>query len=264
MGNSIVVGGYFILSLNSQTTHVLYNVYKSNPEQLEDVELVVKIIATDSDNLKEQIIFAANNQNSITEDLKALNKYHERIEEYFKGYGGVGLYYERLRGQYPKITPPYKKINIENIAKVYISVFLQEPHKMKSNAISKIDEYQQKGKIFDSDDEVEKYYYCALLNYWLNKFLANNEITLKSKTMDMHLLLVCDLQLNKLDNINNVEEKEKVRQKIEHLRNEDNAKSNFQTSITFIEGENYLFERRGFYSGPKTKRMIENLLGKNQ
>jgi len=129
-----------------QTTHVLYNVYKSNPERLRDVELIVKVIATNDNVLKERIIFAANNQNSISEDLKALNKYHEKIEEFFNGFAEFKLYYERLRGQYPKINPPYKKINIENLAKVYISVFLQEPHKMKSNAISKIEEYQKKEK----------------------------------------------------------------------------------------------------------------------
>ncbi len=235
---------------------MLYNVYKSNPERLENVELVIKVIATDDDGLKEQIIFAANNQNSITEDLKALNKYHEEIEVYFKGFNGSEICYERLRGQYPTVTPPYKKINIENLAKIYISVFLQEPHKMKSNAISKIDEYQKKKKIFSPDDkEVNKYYYCALLYYWLNKFLVNDNIKLKSKTMDMHLLLVCDLQLNKTSGISNVDDK------IKYLCDENNAKNIFILSITFIESNQYLFERRGFYSGPKTKKMTDNLNG---
>jgi len=135
-----------------QTTHVLYNVYKSNPEKLKDVELIVKVIATNNNSLKERIIFAANNQNSISEDLKALNKYNEKIEEFFNGFAGFKLYYERLRGQYPKVNPPYKKINIENLAKVYISVFLQEPHRMKSNAIGKFEEYQKKKKIFNPEE----------------------------------------------------------------------------------------------------------------
>lgn len=236
-----------------QTTHILYNVYKSNPVKLENVELVIKVIATDDNNLKDQIIFAANNQNSITEDLKALNEYHKKIEEYFKGFNNFELYYERLRGQYPRVNPPYKKINIENLAKVYISVFLQEPHKMKSNAISKIEEYQKNKKIFNpGDKEVNKYYYCSLLYYWLNKFLVNDGIKLKSKTMDMHLLLVCDLQLNKESGINNVDDK------IKYLCDENNAKTIFVNSKDFIESKEYLFERRGFYSGPKTKKMIED------
>ena len=55
----------------------------------------------------------------------------------------------------------------------------------------------------------------------MNKFLFNNEIKLKSKTMDMHLLLICDLQLNKTSEISN------VNNKIMHLCCEDNAKKKF-------------------------------------
>jgi hypothetical protein len=236
-----------------QTTHVLYNFYKSNSENLQNVELVVKVIATDDNKLKEQIIFAANNQNSITEDLKALNKYHEKIEEYFKGFNGFEIYYERLRGQYPTVEPPYKKVNIENLAKVYISVFLQEPHKMKSNAISKIEEYQKKKKMFSPDDnEVNKYYYCALLYYWLNKFSINDEVKLKSKTMDMHLLLVCDLQMDRTKEVSNIDDK------IKYLCDENNAKAIFSSSVSFLETRDYLFKRRGFYSGLNTKKMIQD------
>lgn len=245
-----------------QTTHVLYEIYKSDPEKLKNVELTIKVIATKDDNLKDKIIFAANNQNSISEDLRALNDYHKKIEEYFKGLTNnqLGLCYERLRGQYPSTNPPYKKINIENLAKVNISVFLQEPHKMKSNAISKIDEYQKKKKIFDPTDlEIDKYYYCTLLYYWLNKFVTNNEIELKSKTMDMHLLLACDLKLNSNPEISN-----NVDKKIQHLSDENNAEKIFKNSISFIESQNYLFERRGFYSGPKTKRMVDNLIKEGQ
>ncbi|MGC8691301.1 MAG: AIPR family protein [Caldisericum sp.] len=238
-----------------QTTHVLYNFYKSNSESLQNVELVIKVIATDDNRLKEQIIFAANNQNSITEDLKALNKYHEKIEEYFKGFNGFEIYYERLRGQYPTVAPPYKKVNIENLAKVYISVFLREPHKMKSNAISKIEEYQKKKRIFSPDDnEVNKYYYCALLYYWLSKFSINDEVELRSKTMDMHLLLVCDLQLDRTKEVYNIDDK------IKYLCDENNAKAIFSSSVSFLETRDYLFKRRGFYSGPNTKKMIQDFL----
>lgn len=236
-----------------QTVHVLYEMYKSEPTKLNGIELTVKAIATKDEDLKSKIIFAANNQNSISEDLRSLNDYHKKIEEYFKGFTGnnLELCYERLRGQYPSISPPYKKISIENLAKVYISIFLKEPHKMKSNAISKIDDYQKTKKIFYKGDEVNKYYYCALLYYWLNKFVINNQISLKSKTMDMHLLLVCDLKLGSNRNID---------EKINFLSHELNALKVFNDSISFIENEDYLFDKRGFYSGPKTNKLISKLV----
>ncbi len=232
-----------------QTTHILYEEYKQNPNNLDSIEIIAKIIATKNSDLKKQIIFAANNQNSIDKDLQSLNKYHEKIEEYYKGNDEFTLFYERLRGQYSNIVEPYKKINIENLAKVYVSVFLQEPHKMKSNAIKKINKYQEEKKIFNDDKNIPKYYYSGILFYWLNKFLLNRQLNLKSKTMDMHLLLGIDLFLDK--------ECSNIKEKIAYLKTEEKALNIFSTANNFLSKEDYLFEKRGFYSGPKTKKLIE-------
>ena len=177
-----------------QTTHILFEKFKEDPVSIDNIEIVVKVISTKDNELKMKIIFAANNQNSIQKDLQSLNEFHERVEQHFSGVDDLPLYFERLRGQHSDISPPYRRINIENLAKVYISVFKQEPHKMKSNAIQKIEEYQKDKKIFREDENIADYYYCAILYYWLNFFTLNNLIVLKSKTEDMHLLMACDLE----------------------------------------------------------------------
>ena len=237
-----------------QTTHILYEHHKENPKSLENLEIVVKVIATEDNDLKKQIIFAANNQNAIDKDLQSLNEFHEKIEQFFQGNDDLKLFYERLRGQYANVTPPYKKINIEALARIYISTFLKEPHKMKSNAIKKINEYQQNGKIFKHGnlENIADYYYCAILYYWLNKFVVNNVIILKSQTMDMHLLMSCNLTLEK-------DGKNTTQDKINYIKYETNAKITFEKVCLFIEKQRFLFERRGFYSSPKTKRLIEEL-----
>lgn len=235
-----------------QTTHIIFEKYNESPESVENIEVVTKIIATKDNDLKKQIIFAANNQNSIDKDLQSLNDFHGRIEEYFLGVDTMLLYFERLRGQHSQINPPYSRINIENLAKVYISVFLFEPHKMKSNAIKKINDYQNKKKIFNEKDEPINYYYCGLLYYWLNHFIVNNEIELKSKTMDMHLIMACNIKLTKLGH-------KTIDKKIEHLINRENAKNIFNQANNFINNQNFLFERRGFYSAPKTEQLINNM-----
>jgi len=228
-----------------QTTHMLYEQYKENPEKVENIEIIAKVIATENPDLKKQIIFAANNQNSIGKDLQSLNKYHEKIEEYYKG-NDDKLFYERLRGQYSNIIKPYKKINIENLAKVYISVFLQEPHKMKSNAIKKIEKYQNEKKIFYDEND-----YCGILYYYLNKFLLNKQIVLKSKTMDMHLLLGVNLFLDK--------KYSKLEKKIDSLKSENDVFTIFKNTNVFLTEQKYLFEKRGFYSSPKTKKLVNSI-----
>ncbi len=233
-----------------QTTHILFERHEESPDSVENIEVVAKIIATKDNNLKKEIIFAANNQNSIEKDLQSLNDFHEKVETYFSGVETtIPLYFERLRGQYSQINPPYSRINIENLAKVYISVFLAEPHKMKSNAIKRIEEYQKNKKVFNETDDVSGYYYCAILFYWFNYFVVNNEISLQSKTMDMHLLMACNLELVKQGFAS-------VEDRINYMKVDANAKKIFTETNNFLTQQAYLFERRGFYSAPKTKELI--------
>lgn len=241
-----------------QTTTSLFKMFKDsdNPCEIDDVEVIAKVISTQNEDLKKSIIYATNNQNAIDKDLQSLNDFHTKIETYFLGNDSMPdkLCYERLRGQYSSITPPYKKINIETIARVYISVFFYEPEKMKSNALKKIDEYQKSKKIFNEDSNLENYYYCAILYYWFNKFVVNRVINLKSKTMDMHLLMACNLFLNNECN-------QDVKEKIRYLSIENKAKKVFESTCKFLNSTecDFLFERRGFYSTPKTKLLIEKI-----
>lgn len=254
-----VISDTFILTFpriinGCQTTNILYKKYKEDKDYLQDIEIVAKIISTNDNNLKKEIIYAANNQNSISKDLQSLNDFHQKIEIYFQGKDekNYHLYFERLRGQYSNITPSYSKVNIETLSRLYISIFLRKPHEMKSNALSVIEQLQKENRIFNNTIEVEKYYYCAVLWYWFNHFLINNVFSMKSKTMDMHILMACDLFLEKKNVISTTE-------KLERLTDESYAKQLFTETVNKLNNYPYLFERRGFYSNPKTITLIKNI-----
>jgi len=149
------------------------------------------------------------------------------------------------------VSPPYSKINIEGLSRLYISIFLRKPHEMKSNAISVIEQFQTEGKIFNDITKIETYYYCGVLWYWFNHLLLNGNISMKSKTMDMHILMACDLLLNK-KNIRGEE-------KLTFLSNENNALTLFKETTDLLNAKIYLFERRGFYSNPKTLKLINEI-----
>lgn len=237
-----------------QTTNILYKKYKEDKDSLQNVEIVAKIISTNDNNLKKDIIYAANNQNSISKDLQSLNDYHQKIELYFEGKDDKNyhLYFERLRGQYSYVTPPYSKVNIETLSRLYISAFLRKPHEMKSNALSVIEQMQKEGKVFNNETEVEKYYYCAVLWYWFNHFLINDVFSMKSKTMDMHIIMACDLILEK-------ENASSSTDKLTILTDENKARSLFIETVNKLNNCSYLFERRGLYSNPKTLKLIEDI-----
>ncbi|ORF08517.1 AIPR protein [Snodgrassella alvi] len=236
-----------------QTTNMLYEQYKSDENSINDVYIVAKIIATNHKELRKKIVYAANNQNSIDKDLQSLNDYHEKIEQYYNGMSknDLLLYFERLRGQHAQVTPPYSKINIETLARVYISTFLKLPNTMKSSALKKIEEHKIKGDVFNFDHDVEDYYYCGVLHYWINHFVANKSILFKSKTMDMHLLMSCHIVLDKVHKTTN--------DKISYLKNEQNAYNLFTKLTDFLNKKDYLFERRAFYSVPKVTQLLKEL-----
>ncbi len=241
-----------------QTSHILFDYYKTNPDEADKTEVIAKIISTTNPDLKKNIIYATNNQNAIDKDLETLNDFHSKLEEHFIGKDSFGIYFERLRGQYSEISPPYKVLTKEIIAKAYISVLLKEPHLMKSNALSRIEKYRDEGKIFTKIDncELDKYYYSGVLYFLTHKILANNTIQLKSKTMDMHILLACDLKLTQGG-------KNSVNEKISYLSNYENAKNLFIEVNNILEQQDYLFEKRGFYSNPKTKQLITYFANQN-
>lgn len=244
-----------------QTTNELYKKYKESTDEssIDNIEIVAKIISTNDNVLKKMIIYAANNQNSIDKDLQSLNEFHEKIETYFLGKEekDLHLYFERLRGQHANIVPPYSKVNIETLARVFISVFLKKPHEMKSNAISVIEKFQKEGKIFNnSNQDVNQYYYCGMLWYWFNHLLVNGNFTMNSKTMDMHILMACDIILES-KNYTTIDEK------INYLSDSTNATSIFEETVKILNSKNYLFERRGLYSNPKTEKLILEINGTN-
>ncbi|MHC1738820.1 MAG: AIPR family protein [Ignavibacteriaceae bacterium] len=245
-----------------QTTNELFKKYKdtSTENTIDDVEVVAKIISTNDNDLKKMIIYAANNQNSIDKDLQSLNEYHQTTETYFLGKDekNFHLYFERLRGQHLNVIPPYSKVNIETLAKVFISVFFKKPHEMKSNAPTIIEKYQKEGKIFNGlNSEADQYYYCGVLWYWFNHLLVNGHFAMNSKTMDMHILMACDILLEQRDNHSTDE-------KLNYLGDSNNAISLFSDTVTLLNTKSYLFERRGLYSNPKTERLIQEIHGNNK
>lgn len=238
-----------------QTTNELFKKYKSESDDIDDVEIVAKIISTNDNNLKKMIIYAANNQNSIDKDLQSLNEFHEKIETYYIGKEELNfhLYFERLRGQHTNVMPPYSRINIEILARVFISVFLKKPHEMKSNAISVIGKLQKEGEVFNnSAHEANQYYYCGILWYWFNHLLVNGKMSMRSKTMDMHIIMACNILLEQKGH-NSIDEK------INFLAEEANASSLFLNATALLNSKEYLFERRGFYSNPKTEKLIQEI-----
>ena len=107
---------------------------------------------------------------------------------------------------------------------------------MKSNALAIIKHYQGENLIFNSTRDFNQYYYCALLWYCFNYLLVNEKFTLRSKTMDMHVLMASDIFLEKKQ-INSIDNK------ISFLDNENNATNLILETVNILNNQEYLLCR---------------------
>ncbi len=92
-GDSFTIRDYQIVN-GCQTSNVLFN--NRNSEHIKNVNVPIKIIATDSDEIKTRITLATNNQTPIKkEQLASLTMFQRSLEEYYNSYSGDSkLYYE--------------------------------------------------------------------------------------------------------------------------------------------------------------------------
>lgn len=72
----------------------------------------------------------------------------------------------------------------------------------------------------------------------------------------MHLLMAVDINLTNRNIIT-------TENKIDYISIENNAKEIFNNTCENLNNTDFLFDRRGFYSAPKTKQLIESFNNAN-
>jgi hypothetical protein len=114
-----------------QTSHVL-NICK-NVSNIDDTIILVKIIETDNDNIRNEIIKATNSQTEVQKELlAALSDFNKKLDEYYeiqKSGHQKPLYYERRPGQFLRQDVIKNRIiKIRPQIKTFTAMFLDEPH----------------------------------------------------------------------------------------------------------------------------------------
>ena len=112
-----------------QTSNILIDNMELS-ENIDDLIIPIRIIATKDENLKNEITKATNSQTAIKkEQLEALSTFQKNLEEYYKTYTGEeALVYERRTGQYRDSDIPKNRIvTIPTQIKTVAAMFLNEP-----------------------------------------------------------------------------------------------------------------------------------------
>lgn len=189
VSNKFTLKDYSIVN-GCQTSHILYE--SKNIKGIEKTNIPVRIIVTDDEELRNDVIRSTNNQTQVKpEELEALSDFQKIIEQYYLTTKDDNkLFYERRSKQFTN-NPTIIKARIITIPiqiKSFAAMFLEEPH-LVSRFYGRVMKYLG-NKIFSKEHRPIPYYTCALAYFRLDQLFRNHYIDAKYKKCRYHLLMI--------------------------------------------------------------------------
>lgn len=198
-GNRFTLRDYQIVN-GCQTSNVLHECQKLIG--VEEVSVPIKIVVTESDDIKTEITLATNSQTEVrTEQLEALSVFQKRLELYFNAEkASIKLYYERRSQQYNSLAG-VKRTQIVSIPiqiKSFASIFLDSPHLVSGYYGTIVNRF--KGQIFGSDHKFLPYFVSSLCYYRIEQFFRSGELSAEFKKARFHIMMIVKMIVMGLKN----------------------------------------------------------------
>lgn len=242
-GNKFTIKDYQIVN-GCQTSNVLFNHIKEN--QFDDLNLPLKLVYTENEDVKNSIIIATNSQIAIKrEQLQAMTEFQKNLELYYNAIKGDGkLFYERRSGQYRSDNSVIKSriINIQNQIKAFSSIFYENPDRVTTyfGSVVKQNIENENPTIFNPNHTYIIYYMTGLAFYRLDSLFRSKGIDTRFRKVKFFLLMLFRMLINedKFDhNYMNSEKRTTVycQPIIELLNNKDGTLNNFTKAIEIVK-----------------------------
>jgi hypothetical protein len=172
-----------------QTSTEVFNYFKAHPEQIDsdNREILVKIIVPTSDDIRDRIIFATNNQTVIGKSsLRATDEIHRQIEWYFKG---KNLFYDRRKNYYKNLGKKASEIiSLNFLSQLLISVLLQNPNEARARPSTLLTNENRYKKLYNQDLEV--FYIIASIGRKIENALKRNDVLTISDVTNIKFYVV--------------------------------------------------------------------------
>lgn len=188
-GNRFTLRDYQIVN-GCQTSNVLHECQKL--PGIDATNIPVKIIVTESDEIKTEITLATNSQTEVkTEQLEALNVFQKRLELYFNSEKtDPQLYYERRSQQFNSL-PGIKRTQIISIPiqiKTFASMFLRSPHLVSGYYGTIVNRF--KGQIFASEHKFLPYFVSALCYCKIEQMFRTGDLPNEYKKARFQIMMI--------------------------------------------------------------------------
>lgn len=254
-GDIATIEDYQIVN-GCQTSNILIDNMELS-DNIDDLIIPIRIIATKNENLKNEITKATNSQTAIKkEQLEALSTFQKNLEEYYKTYKSQdSLVYERRTGQYRDSDIPKKRIvTIPTQIKTISAMFLNEPSAVSGQygTVAK----RVGNKIFKTSDKLIMYYVSALSLYKVENLFKSNKIDKKYRRSRYHAMMPFRIVMSKEDlpKFNQKKMEAYCQNLLDILNDDSKCEKVFRTIVSFIvsKGEDIDIDNRKCFERKET------------
>lgn len=174
-----------------QTSTEIYRFFTNYPERIADEtrNLLVRIITPSSEESRDTIIFATNNQTNIPKSsLRVTDPIHLQIELYFKT---RGLYYDRRKNYYKNQNKKATEIvSVSFLAQCLISVVLRKPDYARARPSTLLTDDNTYNALYNGNNDLSAYFKCAYIGKKVQKQLKSNTDLTSAEKSDLLFYVV--------------------------------------------------------------------------
>lgn len=259
-GDIATIEDYQIVN-GCQTSNILIDNMES-AQNIDDLIIPVRIIATKDENLKNEITRATNSQTAIKkEQLEALSTFQKNLEEYYKTFvGPEALVYERRTGQYRGSDIPKNRIvSISTQIKTMAAMFLNEPSAVSGQygTVAK----RVGNKIFRTSDKLIMYYVSALALYKIENLFRSNKIPKQYRRSRYHAMMLFRMVVSEEDmpRFNQKKMEGYCQKLLEALQDDTKCEKIFKGIVDFIvsKGDEIDISNRKCFERKETTSFLE-------
>lgn len=182
-----------------QTSNEIYLYFKNNLNLLdsETRNVLVRIIVPDSEESRDNIIFATNNQTNIPKaSLRVTDPIHLQIELYLKG---RGLFYDRRKNYYKNQgKKPSEIIGVSFLGQCLITLFLKKPDYARARPSTILTDDDSYNKLYIENQDLDVFYRCAVLGKKVQKNLKRTIQYTSAEKSDILFYLLYGVVVNSI------------------------------------------------------------------
>lgn len=215
-----------------QTCHVIYKAKESGLD-INQISIVVKLIATKDNEISNEIVKGTNRQSIVLEEaFECTKKFHKDLERFFNDYVSDfqdKIYYERRAKQYSynPLIKPTQKINLRILTQYFIGALMEKPHLSHKHESVLLKKYIN--EIFQEGHSKLPYFAISYAFYTLERLFREANFHNDLKPYKAHLLMIyCRIIAGQRPNLFNEKSIDNYSEKLlSSLYIIEEAKSNF-------------------------------------